>query len=95
MKTIDELKSNIAEVVKGYPVSKVTLFGSRARGDNKPNSDVDLLCEFSTDKVGLILLSTIKQELEEKIGLNVDLIHAPIPTTSILEIDKEITIYEA
>ena len=93
MKTIDELKLNIAEVVKNYPVSKVTLFGSRARGDNKPNSDVDLLCEFSTDKVGLILLSTIKQALEEKIGLNVDLIHAPIPNTSILEIDKEVVLY--
>lgn len=85
----------VSEVVKKYPVKKVTLFGSRARGDYKPNSDVDLLCEFSTDKVGLILLSTIKISLEEHIGLNVDLIHAPIPKNSILEIDKEIPIYEA
>lgn len=95
MKTIEDLKLNVAEVVKDYPVSKVTLFGSRARGDNRPDSDVDLLCEFSSEKVGLILLCTIKQALEEKLGLNVDLIHAPVPKTSILEIDKEIPIYEA
>lgn len=95
MKTIDDIKKNVEEIVKNYPVSKVTLFGSRARGDNRPDSDVDLLCEFYSEKVGLIMLCTIKQALEEKIGLSVDLIHAPIPKTSILEIDKEIPIYEA
>ena len=95
MYSIGELKTNIADVVKDYPVKKVVLFGSRARGDNKENSDVDLLCEFSCDKVGLIMLSGPKIALEEKLGLGVDLIHAPIPKESIIEIDKEIPIYEA
>lgn len=95
MYTIDELKMDVKDVAKKYPVRKITLFGSRARGDNKPNSDVDLLCEFSCDKVGLIMLSGLKIALEEKLGLKVDLIHPPIPANSILEIDKEIPLYEA
>lgn len=93
--TLDQLKKAILEVIKNYPVKKVSLFGSRARGDNRPDSDVDLLFEFSSDKVGLIMLSGLKIDLEEKLKLNVDVIHAPIPKTSILEIDKEIPIYEA
>ena len=95
MKSIKELKKDIIEVAKEYPLSKVTLFGSRARGDNKPNSDVDLLCYFKPGKVGLIMLSGLKIDLEEKIGLPVDVIHAPISENSILEIDKEIPLYEA
>ena len=95
MKSIEELKKDIIEVAKEYPLSKVTLFGSRARGDNKPDSDVDLLCYFKPGKVGLIMLSGLKIDLEEKIGLPVDVIHAPISENSILEIDKEIPLYEA
>lgn len=39
----DKLK-NILEVVEvSEQVSQLWLFGSRARGDNKPNSDIDLL----------------------------------------------------
>ena len=95
MYTINNLRKIISNTVKNYPVKKVSLFASRARGDNKIDSDVDLLCEFSCDKVGLIMLSSLKLALEENLGLNVDLIHAPIPKNSILEIDKEIPIYEA
>lgn len=95
MKTLEELKLNIREVVKNYPVTKVTLFGSRARGDNKPNSDVDLLCEFKTPSVSLLVLSGLKIDLEEKIGLPVDIIHAPVVEGSILEIDKEVPMYES
>ena len=34
----------VADVVAGFPsVDRVILFGSRARGDGDPNSDIDLL----------------------------------------------------
>ena len=95
MKTLENIKSDINEVAKNYPLSKVTLFGSRARGDNKPDSDVDLLCYFKPGKVGLIMLSSLKIDLEDKIGLKVDVIHAPIPKESIIEVDKEVPMYEA
>ncbi len=38
-----ELIKEIQEIAAKYPtVQKVVLFGSRARGDNRPNSDIDL-----------------------------------------------------
>lgn len=95
MISIEELKKKILEVIKNYPIKRVVLFGSRARGDNRPDSDVDLLCEFNEPYVSLLMLSGLKIDLQEKLNLNVDIIHAPIPKESILEIDKEVELYAA
>ncbi|MBQ3441741.1 MAG: nucleotidyltransferase domain-containing protein [Selenomonadaceae bacterium] len=37
-----EDEKRIIELAKKYRVEKVILFGSRARGNNRPDSDVDL-----------------------------------------------------
>lgn len=37
-----EIKQNIIELAEKYNLSKVILFGSRARGDNGGRSDIDL-----------------------------------------------------
>ena len=92
---LNYLKQDIVDVVKKYPVTSVKLFGSRARGDNSINSDVDLLCEFNTPYVSLLTLSGLKIDLEEKLGLPVDLIHGPIEEDWMIDIDREIPIYES
>ena len=38
----DTIKEEIIELAKTYGLTKVILFGSRARGDNAPRSDIDL-----------------------------------------------------
>ena len=45
MLSIDEIKSYITPVVEKYPVEKVILFGSYARGEASDTSDVDLIVE--------------------------------------------------
>ena len=45
MLSIDEIKEIITPVVKKYPVNKIILFGSYARGNAKEYSDVDLVVE--------------------------------------------------
>ena len=45
MLSIEEIKTYILPVVKRYPVDKVILFGSYARGDASDISDVDLIVE--------------------------------------------------
>jgi predicted nucleotidyltransferase len=45
MLSIDEIKSYITPVVEKYPVEKVILYGSYARGDASETSDVDLVVE--------------------------------------------------
>lgn len=42
-----ELLASIVKVLKKYDIEKAVLFGSRARGDNRENSDIDIA--FYTD----------------------------------------------
>ena len=95
MNNFIDLKRNISEVAKKYHLKKVTLFGSRARGDNKSDSDIDLICEFMKPTVSLLTLSGLKIDLEEKLGIPVDVIHGPLEDNAIIEIDKEVPIYES
>ena len=39
---MEELYSRIAALAKRYGAKRLVLFGSRARGDNRYNSDIDL-----------------------------------------------------
>jgi predicted nucleotidyltransferase len=43
--TIDEIKSIITPLVSPYPISRVILFGSYARGEAAEGSDVDLIID--------------------------------------------------
>ena len=45
MISIEEIKACILPVVKKYPVERIILFGSYARGDASDKSDVDLIVE--------------------------------------------------
>jgi hypothetical protein len=45
MLTIEEIKSSIIPVIKKYPIEKVILYGSYARGDASDTSDIDLAVE--------------------------------------------------
>lgn len=38
----ENVKSGIVEMAEKYGIQKVILFGSRARGDNRERSDIDL-----------------------------------------------------
>ena len=88
------LKEKISYIISKYPIKKVTLFGSRAEGTNRDDSDVDLIMEFSIP-VSLLMLSQIRCDLEEILGLDVDIIHGPIRETDMLEIGKMVELYAA
>lgn len=60
---IDELKGMVVDFFKDKPV-KVYLFGSRARKDARPTSDVDIAVE-AIKKIDSSLLSQLKDILEE------------------------------
>ena len=92
--SIDEIKSAVLKVVDEYRISRVVLFGSRANGTATPSSDVDLIVEFNSP-VTLITLSKLSQTLEDILHISVDVIHGPIQSTDLLEIDREIELYAA
>ena len=91
---IEELKEVMVLISKKYPLERVYLFGSRAEGTNRSNSDVDLIIEFST-RVSLLTLSSIKIELEELLNLEVDIVHGPLRETDLIEVKKVVELYAA
>ena len=90
---ISDIQSYVTQVAKLYDVKKVSLFGSYANGEQDQESDIDLLVEFFDDSVSLFTLSDLRYDLENLTGKKVDLIHAPIPDDSFLQIIKEIPLY--
>jgi hypothetical protein len=56
-----------------YGVQSLALFGSAARDEARPDSDIDLLVEFARP-VGLFTLIALQLALEEWLGHRVDLV---------------------
>ena len=92
--TIEMLKSNVLTIVNDYPIKRITLFGSRASGTEREDSDVDLIMEFSIP-ISLLTLSMIKLKLEEILKVGVDIVHGPIEESELIEIGKVVELYAA
>lgn len=69
---INKIKKPIIEILKKHGVKKASIFGSYARGEEKKNSDIDVLIQ-PTKGMGLEFVG-IKIELEDKLGRKIDLI---------------------
>lgn len=71
----EAITKTIAEYFKTQPVLKAWLFGSYSRGDERPDSDVDLLVMFDhSTPIGLFAYARMHRELEERLGRKVDLV---------------------
>ncbi len=70
---MDNLKEKIKKILKKNKVKKAGIFGSYARGENKKNSDIDILIEVDKD-YSLLDLARMKIQLEKAIKRNVDLV---------------------
>ena len=65
----------ITDYLKTQPVLKAWLFGSFARGEETPESDVDLLVMYDRSQpIGLFRYARMHREIEELIGRKVDLV---------------------
>lgn len=69
------ITESVQEYFKTQPVLKVWIFGSYARGEETPDSDVDLLVKFDhSTPIGLFAYARMHRELEERLGRKVDLV---------------------
>ncbi len=59
----------------GEDVKSLALFGSAARGDDRPDSDVDVLVEFYPQAhVGFFKLAQLQRSLSHAVSRTVDLV---------------------
>ena len=83
--TLEDLRARREEILRianAYGASNVRVFGSVARGEAGPQSDVDLLVDIATDRRGFAffgLLEDLRRALEELLGWPVDVGEAVRP----------------
>lgn len=68
---IKKLRDNKNLFEKQYNVHSMRIFGSVARNENRPDSDVDVIVEMEPN---LYLQIGLKQYLERILGCNVDVL---------------------
>ncbi|PHS35407.1 MAG: hypothetical protein COA82_04950 [Alkaliphilus sp.] len=94
MLTTEDIRESILDLVEEYNVKKISIFGSYADGTATETSDVDILVEFLTKNISLFKLYEFQEEIAGRLNTDVDLVHAPIPEGSIIEINKVVSLYE-
>mgnify|MGYP001544612299 CR=1 FL=1 len=73
--SLEEIRQAVGAACAGRPIRRVELFGSRAAGTSRQASDVDLLLDFDADaRIGLFELGAIREDLVERLGVDVDLL---------------------
>jgi uncharacterized protein len=70
---IKQLQKMNSQLNQDFGVSKMGVFGSYARGEQKKDSDIDVLVEFDRP-VNLFEFSRLKSYLSRQLGINVDLV---------------------
>jgi predicted nucleotidyltransferase/DNA-binding XRE family transcriptional regulator len=70
---VERHRNDIAKVFARYPVAQVWVFGSVARGDDRPDSDLDLLIELKP-KASVVDVLGLDEDLSALLGCPVDIV---------------------
>jgi predicted nucleotidyltransferase len=78
MKTLTEIRQTLGAdkpyLASRYGVAELGVFGSYVRGEQRPDSDVDILIELQRPpKIGLIGLIELQEYLSDVLGVPVDI----------------------
>lgn len=72
--SLKEISEKINPVLLKYGVIRASVFGSVARGEDSPDSDVDLLVKVGSLPFGIWGFVGLKQDLEQALGKKVDVV---------------------
>ena len=93
--TKDEILKILAkdkpQLQKQFKVRKLALFGSWARGDQRPDSDIDILVDVDPS-IGLEFV-TLAEKLEQLLNTSVDLISSRSITPRAIKFIEQELIY--
>lgn len=71
---INQIQAVIPHLKKRFGVARIGFFGSVARGEDRPDSDIDLLVEFTPGEATFRNFMELVYFLEDLFGRNVDLV---------------------
>ena len=84
LEEIKALRPQIREIAKKYGIKQIYIFGSLARGEGNPQSDIDFLIEMQED-ASLLGVGGFSYEVEKLLGVEVDV----IPTSVLKQVDDK------
>ncbi len=70
---IDQIKEKVLPILKMGGVTRSAIFGSYVRGDNKEDSDIDILIDLPRGKT-LFDLVDLQMKLGEALGKKIDVV---------------------
>jgi uncharacterized protein len=68
-------RRDLVAAAAAHDVTNLRVFGSVARGEDRPDSDVDLLVDLPPD-IALLGLGLVQADLEAILGIKIDLVSA-------------------
>lgn len=79
MKKIEEIEKILevhkVELRRRYGIKELGIFGSYVRGEERKDSDLDLLAEFEEGaKIGLLEFIKVESQLSDLLGVKVELV---------------------
>ena len=74
-RSVEDNRSRLLRSLRSLGATNVRLFGSVARGDDGPESDIDLLVDIAP-AIGLFALGRMRSEAERILGGSVDIVPA-------------------
>jgi uncharacterized protein len=79
MRSLNDIQTHLRQLQpflqQAYQVEQVGIFGSYVRGEQTPNSDLDILVEFIPNaRFGLVKFCELENYLSETLNLKVDLV---------------------
>ena len=93
--TYEEIEGALSAIAPHHDIARVSCFGSYAENRATSASDLDLLIVFNNKEAKSLLdLIAFQLEVEDTLGLSVDVLHAPLPDNTLLKITREVLLYE-
>ena len=68
-----EIQKKILPILKEYGVKRAAIFGSVSRGDNKSESDIDIMISLGKP-IGMFAYMSLIRKMENRLGRKVDLV---------------------
>ena len=72
---LKDKREEILRIARSHGAQNIRVFGSLARGESGPGSDLDILVDLEAGR-SLLDLVAIKQDLEDLLGYEVDVVTA-------------------